>query len=588
MEASEVLKVSDAQSPVTAAVEKNRNRWAVKPAPDAAAVKSLAAQLNGNEIISALLLQRGISTFEEAKKFFRPSLDDLHDPFLMKDMDKAVDRIEAALQRNEKILVYGDYDVDGTTAVALMYTFLRSLGADCGYYIPDRYSEGYGVSFEGVRFAAENNFTLIIALDCGIKAVDKVAFAAEKGVDFIICDHHRPGENLPAAVAVLDPKRDDCSYPFDELCGCGIGFKLAQAINAKRGQPIAAIEHLLDLVAVASAADIVPLTGENRVLATFGLKRINTAPRLGLKVMLQMANIKRKVSISDIVFIFAPRINAAGRIEHGKMAVQLLASTDEAAAVAAAEMVNRNNTDRRDLDKTITTQALEMLALTAHQPRKSTVVFHPEWHKGVVGIVASRLIEKYYRPTIVLTEANGKVTGSARSVKDFDIYEAIEACSDLLVQFGGHKYAAGLTMEPANVPAFQEKFEQVVSSVIKDHQLIPEISIDADLPFEKIDGKLINVLQQFAPFGPGNMNPVFRAKRVCDRGWAKIVGENHLKLDLIEPHLPNRIFPAIAFGHGTFLSQLANKNECDVCYSIEENSWNGMVTLQLNIKDIRI
>lgn len=563
-----------------------RNRWTLLPQPDKNSVKSLAAQLNGDEIIASLLLQRGISSFDEAKKFFRPSLDDLHDPFLMKDMDKAVERVEKALANGEKILVYGDYDVDGTTAVALMYTFIRSLNANCGFYIPDRYSEGYGISFAGIDFAAANGYSLIIALDCGIKANEKINYAASKGISFIICDHHRPGETLPAADAVLDPKRSDCNYPFDELCGCGIGFKLAQAITQKRGRSFETIEPLLDLVAVAIAADLVPVTGENRTMTFFGLKRINTAPRTGLKAMLQLANIKRQVSVSDIVFIFAPRINAAGRIEHGKLAVELLTAEDDAIAAAAAESVNRTNTDRRDIDKQITAEALTQV--NGFSERKSTVVFDASWHKGVVGIVASRLIEKYYRPTIVLTESNGKVTGSARSVKDFDIYEAIEACSDLLTQFGGHKFAAGLTMEISNVQAFTERFEKEVSARITDEQLIPEISIDADLDFGRIDGKLISVLKQFAPFGPGNMNPVFRTRRVCDRGWARVVGENHLKFDLIDPSQPSRIFPAIGFGLGGFLPALQNKNEIDVCYSIEENEWNGKVSLQLNVRDMRV
>lgn len=569
--------------------EKPLSRWNLLAQPESSDVAALARQLNGNEIVAALLLQRGISTFEEAKSFFRPSLDDLHDPFLMTDMDKAVVRIETALRSGEKILVYGDYDVDGTTAVALVYTFLKSIDAQCGFYIPDRYAEGYGVSFAGIDYAAQQQYSLIIALDCGIKANEKVDYAKAKGIDFIICDHHRPGPELPAAAAVLDPKREDCHYPYDELCGCGIGFKLVQAIAQKRSVPRTMIEPLLDLVAVSIAADLVPITGENRVLAFYGLKQINSSPRPGFRAMLKLANTKRSVTISDIVFIFAPRINAAGRIDHGRVAVELLTSSDEATADAAAEAVNKNNSDRRDLDKIITQQALEQVfSHPDFAKKKSTVVFNPDWHKGVVGIVASRLIEKRYRPTIVLTESNGKVTGSARSVKDFDIYEAIEACSDLLLQFGGHKYAAGLTMEPENVNQFIEKFESVVSESITAMQLIPEIDIDLELPIEQIDGKLLNVIKQFAPFGPGNMNPVFRANRVCDRGWARVVGENHLKFDLINPSYPNLIFPAIGFGLGHFLPKLANRNEFDICYTIEENEWNGKVSLQLNVRDMRV
>ena len=568
--------------------ERPQNRWRILEKSSQEEISALAKQLNGNEIVASLLLQRGISTLEKAKQFFRPALEDLHDPFLMKDMDKAVERIEIALSKKEKIFVYGDYDVDGTTAVALLHTFLKSLNADCSFYIPDRYAEGYGISTAGIDFAKSENVTLIIALDCGIKANEKVAYAKEKGIDFIICDHHRPGENLPDAIAVLDPKRNDCNYPYDELCGCGIGFKLAQAISQKRNIGIDQLENLLDLVAVAIAADIVPLTGENRVLAAFGLKRINSDPRPGFKAMLTLTKIKRTLSISDVVFLFAPRINAAGRIEHGKLAVQLLTSPDEATAKLAAEAVNKNNLDRRDLDKAITAEAMEMMSSSAEmQKRKSTVVFQHHWHKGVVGIVASRLIEKYYRPTIVLTESNGKITGSARSVKDFDVYEAIEACSDLLVQFGGHKYAAGLTLEKENVNAFVEKFETEVSSRITEEQLIPEIEIDMEIPLEKIDGNFYNVLKQFAPFGPGNMNPVFLTRKVCDRGWARIVGENHLKFDIINPQYPSRIFPAIGFGLGKHLQLLDNKNEVDVCYSIEENEFNGRVSLQLSVKDVR-
>ena len=586
MKAMDICKTEKAQKPMN---EKPASRWNLLAQPEKSEVAALARQLNGNEIVAALLLQRGIRTFEEAKSFFRPSHDDLHDPFLMKDMDKAVERIENALQSGEKILVYGDYDVDGTTAVALVYTFLKSIHGECGFYIPDRYAEGYGVSFAGIDYAAANNYSLIIALDCGIKANEKVDYARSKGIDFIICDHHRPGAVLPAAAAVLDPKRDDCHYPYDELCGCGIGFKLVQAIAQKCSVPFETIEPLLDLVAVSIAADLVPITGENRVLAFYGLRQINSAPRPGFRAMLKLANTKRSVTISDIVFIFAPRINAAGRIDHGRVAVELLTSSDEKTADTAAEAVNKNNSDRRDLDKIITQQALEQVfSAPDFAKKKSTVVFNPEWHKGVVGIVASRLIEKRYRPTIVLTESNGKVTGSARSVKDFDVYEAIEACSDLLIQFGGHKYAAGLTMEPENVNQFIRKFEEVVSSRITAMQLIPEIDIDLKLPIEQIDGKLINVLKQFAPFGPGNMNPVFLAKGVCDRGWARVVGENHLKLDLINPAFPNLIFPAIGFGLGHFLPHLANRNEFDMCYTIEENEWNGKVSLQLGLKDIKL
>lgn len=572
----------------TALYERPKNHWKIKELPEESEVKSFAKELNKNEVVTTLLLQRGISTAEEAQRFFKPSLTDLHDPFLMAGMERAVVRIETAISNGEKILVYGDYDVDGTTAVALFYTFLKTLNANCGFYIPDRYSEGYGISFMGIDFAKAEGYSLIVALDCGIKSNDKVDYAKERNIDFIICDHHLPGDKIPDAVAVLDPKRADCNYPYKELCGCGIGFKLAQAISQKRNLGIETITPLLDLVAVAIAADIVPLTGENRVLANFGMQRINLNPRPGFKAMLQLEKFNKTISITDVVFILAPRINAAGRIEHGKFAVELLTATDDAIAYAAAAGVNKNNLDRRSLDKEITTQALAMVAGSAEmQTRKSTVVFKADWHKGVVGIVASRLIEKYYRPTIVLTESNGTATGSARSVKDFDVYEAIEACSSLLIQFGGHKYAAGLTMDIKNVDAFILQFEKEVAARITDEQLIPTIEYDMELPFEKIDKDFFAEMKQFGPFGPGNMSPVFLSRKVYDRGWARVVGEKHLKMDLESAGNSNRILPAIAFGKGDFFLSLANKNEIDVCYSIEENEYNGKVSLQLSVKDMR-
>lgn len=572
----------------TALYERPKNHWKIKELPEESEVKSFAKELNKNEVVTTLLLQRGISTAEEAQRFFKPSLTDLHDPFLMAGMERAVVRIETAISNGEKILVYGDYDVDGTTAVALFYTFLKTLNANCGFYIPDRYSEGYGISFMGIDFAKAEGYSLIVALDCGIKSNDKVDYAKERNIDFIICDHHLPGDKIPDAVAVLDPKRADCNYPYKELCGCGIGFKLAQAISQKRNLGIETITPLLDLVAVAIAADIVPLTGENRVLANFGMQRINLNPRPGFKAMLQLEKFNKTISITDVVFILAPRINAAGRIEHGKFAVELLTATDDAIAYAAAAGVNKNNLDRRSLDKEITTQALAMVAGSAEmQTRKSTVVFKADWHKGVVGIVASRLIEKYYRPTIVLTESNGTATGSARSVKDFDVYEAIEACSSLLIQFGGHKYAAGLTMDIKNVDAFILQFEKEVAARITDEQLIPTIEYDMELPFEKIDKDFFAEMKQFGAFGPGNMSPVFLSRKVYDRGWARVVGEKHLKMDLESAGNSNRILPAIAFGKGDFFLSLANKNEIDVCYSIEENEYNGKVSLQLSVKDMR-
>lgn len=564
------------------------NRWNLLPHPNPAQAHLLSIDLGVPPLVARLLVQRGIHTFEDARRFFRPALTDLHNPFLMCDMQKAVDRIERAIAAGEKILVYGDYDVDGTTAVALVWSYLQSRGVQAGFYIPDRYKEGYGISFTGIEYAAAHGYSLIVALDCGIKAVDKVEFANSLRVDFIICDHHRPGSTLPAAVAVLDPKRNDCSYPYDELTGCGIGFKLVQALEQQRGHAAETLAPYLDLVAVSIAADIVPITGENRVLTTFGLERLNTMPRPGFAAILRLARPRGAITVNDLVFLLAPRINAAGRVQHGTKAVELLVADNTAQADAEAEIIQRHNTERKDLDVQITREALEELDLKPEWTgRKSTVLFNSNWHKGVVGIVASRLIDRYYRPTIVLTAVDGVATGSARSVRDFDVYEAIEACSDLLIQFGGHKYAAGLTLKAENVEQFRSRFEEVVSRTITPDQLIPEITIDATLPLNDIDPKTIRLLRQFAPFGPGNMNPVFLAKGVADRGWARTVGNNHLKADLIDPAEPNRIFPAIGFGLGQHTTTLQRGSLADICYTIEENIWNNTVSLQLNLKDIR-
>jgi single-stranded-DNA-specific exonuclease len=564
-------------------------RWVVKPTADQALVDSLAAELKIEPVLSNLLVQRGIHTYEEAKKFFRPSLDDLHDPFLMKDMDKAVARLEKAITLNEKILVYGDYDVDGTTAVSLVYTFLKNYHPHVDFYIPDRYSEGYGISFQGVDFAKENGFSLIIALDCGIKAIDKVDYANERGIDFIICDHHRPGEILPKAAAVLDPKRSDCTYPFDELCGCGVGFKLIQAYASRNNIEFSKLEEYLDLAAISIASDLVPITGENRILCYFGLQQINKAPRKGIKAILELANIKKEITINELVFTIGPRINAAGRLETGRNAVELLISDTHAGAAENGKNINITNTERRSIDVTITQHALSMiegnLELTT---RKSTVLFCPDWHKGVVGIVASRLIEKYYRPTIVLTESNGKATGSARSVKDFDVYDAIEACSDLLEQFGGHKYAAGLTLKLENLAAFQQKFEEVVSSTIQDHMLVPEIEIDEQIELSDITPRFFRILNQFSPFGPGNMAPVFMTKNLVDKGAVRIVGNNHLKMDIQASEKDERAFPAIAFSQAKHFDDVLRKKRFSACYAIEENVFNGNVSLQLNVKDMKM
>lgn len=563
-------------------------RWRMRPAPDAAAVQHLTHD-RCPSVAAHLLAQRGITTPQEASTYFRPDLGQLHDPFLMKDMDRAVERIERALGDGERIMVYGDYDVDGTTAVTLVYAFLLRFTGNVTFYIPDRYAEGYGVSFQGIDKAAEEGVTLIIALDCGIKSVDKVKYAAEKGIDFIICDHHRPGDELPAAVAVLDPKRDDCPYPYKELSGCGIGFKLLQALAQHNGIPFTEVVPLLDLVAVSTACDIVPITGENRVLAHFGLKRLNDDPRPGIKAMLDMTNVKRRLNVTDLVFIIGPRINAAGRIEHGRQAVELLLSHDLQQAREIGNRVNENNTRRQDLDKEITQHALELISSTDElREAWSTVLFHPEWHKGVIGIVASRLIESHYRPTIVLTASNGKATGSARSVKGFDVYEAISACSDLLDQFGGHTYAAGLTMPLDNVEAFRARFEQVVRENLTEEMRVPEEEVDVELPLEEVSDRLLHIVEHMAPYGPHNMRPVLLTRGVVDTGAARIVGDGHLKLSIAASRDPRaRRYDAIAFRQGHWLEHIKRGEPFSILYTIEANEWQGRSTLQLNIKDIK-
>ncbi len=564
-------------------------RWVLKPQGDADAVTRLAAELRINRILVNLLVQRGITTYEEARRFFRPSLDMLHDPFLMKDMDKAIDRINMAVENKEKVMVYGDYDVDGTTAVSLVYTFLKSLSGDIAHYIPDRYKEGYGISKQGIDFAKENGYSLIIALDCGIKSVDKINYANSLGVDFIICDHHRPGAEIPNAVAVLDPKRNDCPYPYKELSGCGIGFKLVQAFAQQNEMPFSQLEQYLDLVAISIAADIVPITGENRILAFYGLQRLNREPRPGIKAILELSGFKRdELTINDIVFTIAPRINAAGRIESGTKAVELLISRNEDLAGFLGDDINDQNNTRKNLDQLITDQALQQIEDNeGFKNRKSTVLYNPEWHKGVIGIVASRLTDRYYRPTIVLTKSNGMVSGSARSVKDFDVYNAIESCSELLEQFGGHMYAAGLTMREENVEAFREKFEAIVSSTIEEKMLTREIEIDAELSLTDITGSFYNILKQFAPFGPGNLSPIFRSSGVRDNGRGRIVGNNHLKLTLTQEGNQPGVYDGIAFQLGHHHPMVEQQEAFDVVYHIEENNFNNRITLQLNIKDLK-
>ena len=578
-------------------------RWVLKEKGDPETVAQLCKDLLIDENLAQLLVQRGITSFNEAREFFRPSLENLHDPFLMKDMDKAILRIEAAFKNEEHILVYGDYDVDGTTAVALVYTFFKEHYSNIDFYIPDRDKEGYGISTTGIDYAAENGFSLVIALDCGIKAVEKIQYAKDKGIDFIVCDHHRPGDTLPDAVAVLDAKRLDCNYPYKELSGCGVGFKLVQAYAMQNNIPFKSLYPLLDLVVVSIASDIVPITGENRILAHFGLKLLNSAPRPGLEAILVYCRILRKpassicdvfafnreLNINDIVFLIGPRINAAGRIESGKNSVKLLVAKSLEEAKESAATVDANNTIRRTMDIDTTLEALNSLDTDPLRlSKKSTVIYNPEWHKGVIGIVASRLTESYYRPTIVLTISNGLITGSARSVKDFDVYNAIDACSDLLEHFGGHKYAAGLSMKEENLPAFVRRFEEYVSATILDEQLIPEIEIDLDIKLSVINLKFLRILNQFAPFGPGNISPVFRTNQVIGTGIAKVVGNNHLKLNVVHSDITCFPYSAIAFHQGDFLDDIMQGKTFSICYHIEENSYNGTKTMQLNIKDIKM
>jgi single-stranded-DNA-specific exonuclease len=561
-------------------------RWVLKDAADTVTVQELAAGLNINNVLSTLLVHRGIKSFDEAKYFFRPTHLHLHDPFLMQDMEKAIERIEQAIATNEKILVYGDYDVDGTTAVALVYSFFHKIHKNIEYYIPDRYKEGYGISTAGIDYASANGFSLIIALDCGIKSVDKIAYANTLGVDFIICDHHLPGDELPAAVAVLDPKRADCGYPFKELSGCGIGLKLIQAWSDKHDLPFEGVAEYLDLVTISIACDIVHITGENRVLAHLGLQKINQNPCIGVKMLMQVAGRTGTYTISDVVFLLGPRINAAGRIDDAKHAVELLIACHEDAAKEKGDMINIRNTERKGHDQQITDEALGMIDNDEVMiARKSTVVFNENWHKGVIGIVASRLTEKYYRPTVVLTRSNGHVAGSARSVLGYDLYEALCGCSDLLIQFGGHKYAAGLTMHPENVPAFIQKFEDVVGSTITDEQLIPQVSIEAKIELKDIDYKFFRILSQFAPFGPENMSPVFLSKNVYVSGNAGLVGGNHVKMHIMQPG--SAAFSCIAFNQAELLPLLKPGVPFDVCYTIEENIWREQRSIQLNIKGIR-
>lgn len=570
----------------------NNKRWTIKPEALTSEINSLSEQLSRLDYtLTNVLIQRGITSFEEAKAFFRPDFTNTHDPFLMQDMEVAVNRLQQAINKKEKILIYGDYDVDGSTSVALVYSFLKNYYDNLDYYIPDRYEEGYGISYKGIDFAKENDFCLIIALDCGIKAIDKIDYANSKGIDFIICDHHRPGKTIPKATAVLDPKRDDCSYPYKELSGCGVGFKLMQAWSIFNNLSDDNLLDTLDLLATSIAADIVPITGENRIYAHYGLAKINTSPRLGIKAMIEVIDLKKSLSISDVVFTIAPRINAAGRLESAKKAVEALIADNSNLAKKSSELINKLNTERRDIDTDICKEAIQYIENNPElKNKKTTVLYNENWHKGVIGIVASRLIESYYKPTIILTKSKGKITGSARSVSGYDVYNAIDACSDLLEQFGGHKYAAGLTFDEKNLDAFIDAFENVVASTITDDLLTPEIKIDGKLNFNQITDKFYRVLQQFAPFGPGNMKPVFMSSQVYDTGYAKTVGsENeHLKLTVFQNEYPDYKLSCIGFGLGNKLKLIEKNKPFRIVYTIEENNWNGNKTIQLNLKDLKV
>lgn len=561
-------------------------RWTLKPSVDEHKVQHLVDALAVDRSIAHLLVQRGIETFEEAKAFFRPKIEDLHNPFLMKDMDKAVERIERALATNERILVYGDYDVDGTTSVALMATYLETKTDQIATYIPDRFEEGYGVSYKGIDYAIDNDFTLIVALDCGVKAVDKVQYAKDKGVDFIICDHHRPGDKLPQAVAVLDSKRADCTYPFKELCGCGVGFKLIQALGHNQGESLKDFLPYLDLVATAIGADIVPIVGENRILAYHGVRVMNASPRPGFQALIK--NIKKTtLTIADVVFVIAPRINAAGRMKHGNYAVSLLKESNITQAELVAQEIESFNTTRRALDQNITKEALAQIEELNETECSSTVVYDSSWNKGVIGIVASRLIETYYRPTLVFTKSGDLLTASARSVRGFDVYEALQNCSKYIEQFGGHKYAAGLSIKEENYRAFKQAFENEVDKTLAVHLRTPELLIDAEIQLSAVTPKFYRILKQFAPFGPQNMTPVFMTSDVVDTGYAKCVGEEdkHLKISLAQHN--GEPINGIGFGLGDKLPYVANKSTFSIAYAIDENQWNGRISLQLKLKDIK-
>ncbi len=564
-------------------------RWILKEAADAEKVGRLATEVGIDKVLADLLVKRGVNSFEEARAFFRPSLKDLHDPFLMKDMDIAVERLHRAITSGEKILIYGDYDVDGTTAVALVYSFVHRFTKNVDFYIPDRYDEGYGVSYKGIDWGSEGGFSIIITLDCGIKAIDKVAYARSKGLDMIICDHHLPEETLPQAIAVLDPKREDCTYPFDDLSGCGVGFKLVQAYAQQYGVDFESLIPLLDILAVSIASDLVSMVGENRVLAHYGLKQINESPCKGLLAMIQLSNVEPgHVTVDDIVFKIGPRINAAGRMDSGRLAVELLKATDMTTALSIGEQINESNNERKNIDREITQEALEMAQNNPISP-DVTIVYNPRWNKGVVGIVASRLVEAYYRPAIVLTKSNGFITGSARSIGGFDLYEAIESCADLLENFGGHIYAAGLTLREENFEEFTKRISKFIEGRITKEMLVPVVDVDAKLDFAQITPKFFRILKQFQPFGPGNNNPVFMTENVYDAGTGRKVGAGglHMKLDLIQETQPYHQIPSIAFNMAEHYDYIREGNPIDICYAIVENYYRGNSSIQLRLRDLR-
>jgi len=559
-----------------------QKRWNILTADDAR-VNALQQSLKINRTLCKILVQRGIGTFDDAKKYFRPQISELHDPWLMKDMLQAVKRITAAIEDNEQILVFGDYDVDGTTSVATMYQYLKAVYPNVQYYIPHRYKEGYGVSLAGIQYAIENNFSLIISLDCGIKSYDLISYAKEKGVDFIVCDHHLPDDWLPPAVAILNPKQKDCTYPYKELCGCGVGFKLMQALSEELGLPPSTHLEYIDLVATAIAADIVPITGENRILAYYGLEKINSNPCNGIKALLQLAGMQQKLHINNLVFIVAPRINAAGRMDDAKKAVQLFVEKDFNQALKYAEMLHADNTYRKEADTSITEEALQMIQNDGMlEQRKTTVVFRDHWHKGVVGIVASRLVENYYRPTVVLTKSGDIVAGSARSVNGFNLYEAIHACREHLLGYGGHFAAAGMTMLPENVDAFKNKFEEIVAATITEDLLVPEITIDAEIQFTDLTFAFYNILSQMEPYGPQNMRPVFIAHNVTESGYSKTIKDQHIRFVLKQQ---NSILTGIGFGMAEKFYLLQKNIPLDIVFTVELNEWNGMKSVQLRMID---